>query len=490
MPSNKPYQPRKPQFASAAIAIAMLCSVTANSWAQSSANTAGNSQSAKPATPVAPAAPAALTTTPAVAPSTTLKSANIQTVDAIAAVVNSDVITRQELAARTRDIVQRMKTQGIEVPPEAELRKQMLERLILEKAQIQSAKDQGISVDDRMLDTAIARIAENNKLSMDAFRAQLAHDNINYPDFREEIRREILLQRLREREVDNKIQISESEVDNYMQAEAKNKQDQGPTQELNLAQILIRVPENPSPVQIAVSQKRAEEVLQKLKAGESFDKVAAAYSDAPDALSGGELGWRPASAIPQLFGDALAKLSPGEVTPILKSPNGFHIVKLNSKRVAPAAKDDTAAPTEQTHAEHILIKVTPTVTAEQAKNTLLKLKERIDHGENFEVLAKQYSNDLSAAKGGDLGWLFPGDTVPEFQRAMDALKPGEVSEPIESPFGFHLIKVLERKSDTASVDRKRLAARQAIRERKTEEATNEWLRKLRDEAYVEYREDN
>lgn len=463
----------KPQLA--AMIVAMLFSATPNVWAQTPA--AGKS------TPPAMPAPTAA------APVAASRAATPQTVDAIVAVVNNEVITRQELAARMRDVVQRMRSQGVEAPPPAEIQKQLLERLILERAQVQAAKEFGLSVDDKMLDAAIGRIAEQNKLSMTDFRRQLDHDKIPYPTFREEIRQEILLQRLREREVDNKIQITESEVDNYLTAEASNKQTPQAQQEVSLAQILIRVPENASAAQISERHKRAEEVLQQLKTGGNFGKIAATYSDAPDALTGGELGWRQQDRLPQLFLEAVSALSPGQVSPILKSANGFHIIKLNARRAASADKTD-AAPVEQTHARHILIKVTPTVSAADAKRRLLELKARLDNNAaKFEDLAKLYSNDLSASKGGDLGWIYPGDTVPEFQRAMDALKPGQISEPIESPFGYHLIQVLERKTDSASSDRKRLAARQAIRERKLEEATNDWMRQLRDRAYVEYRTD-
>jgi peptidyl-prolyl cis-trans isomerase SurA len=439
-------------------------------------------------------AQAASTTPPAVAPTTApaakpaAAKANPQTVDAIVAVVNTDVITQQELAKRMSDVVQRMRAQNIELPPVAELQKQLLERMILERAETQLAKENGLSVDDVMLDRAISRIAEQNKLSMADFQKQLAQDKIPYASFREEIRQEMLLQRLREREVDNKIQISESEVDNYLAAESSNKQT---AQELDLAQILVRVPENASAEQIAQRAKRAEEAMQQIKSGGNFAAVAAAYSDASDALTGGDMGWRPQDRLPALFVEAVANLNPGQVSSILKSANGFHIIKLVNKRAAAAAADTAAAPVQQTHVRHILIKVTPTVTAAEARRRLADLKERIDNkAATFEELAKLYSNDLSASKGGDLGWVYPGDTVPEFERAMDGLKPGQVSDPVESPFGYHLIQVVERKANDVSKERQRLAARMAIRERKTEEAANEWLRQLRDRTYVEYRNDD
>ena len=433
-------------------------------------------QLAKP--PVSASAPVA-------APASSV--AVVRPVDSIIVVVNTEVITRQELADRLRTVEKRLTAQGMALPPRTQLQSQLLERMIVERAQSQLAKENGIVIDDTMLDRAVARIAEQNKLTMPQFRVQLEREGIAYPAFREDIRREITAQRLREREVDNKVQISESEVDNYLAAE---KNGAGKREELNLSQILVRVPENASSEQINARRQRAEEVLRQLKTGADFAKTAATYSDSSDALNGGELGWRPQDRLPQLFLDAVASLKPGEVSGIVKSGNGFHIIKLLERRSAGTTQQATAA-VEQTHARHILIKVNQVVSAAEARRKLQELKERLDHkAATFEELAKLYSNDLSAAKGGDLGWIYPGDTVPEFERAMNELKPGEISQPIESPFGFHLIQVLERKSDDASQERARLAARQALRERKIDEANEDWLRQLRDRAYVEYRNDD
>jgi peptidyl-prolyl cis-trans isomerase SurA len=412
-----------------------------------------------------------------------------QLADAIIAVVNNEVITRQELIERSRMIERRMKGQGVALPPPAEFQRQVLERMIVDRAQLQLAKENGIRVDDSMLDRAVSRIAEQNKMSLQEFRNQLERDGMAFSQFREEIREEIIMQRLREREVDNKIQISESEVDNYLAAEHGAAQSQ---QEFNLAQILVRTPENASPEQIAARRHRAEELLQQLKAGADFAKIAATYSDAGDALSGGDLGWRNEDRLPQLFLSAIANLKPGQISAVVQSPNGFHILKLVGQRNASVMKGGAAATpsVQQTHARHILIKVNQIVTEADARHKLMELKERLDNkAAKFEDLAKMYSNDLSASKGGDLGWIYPGDTVPEFERAMNALQPGQISEPIESPFGFHLIQVLERKTDDVSKERQRLVARQAIRERKLEEATQDWLRQVRDRAYVEYRFD-
>jgi peptidyl-prolyl cis-trans isomerase SurA len=422
-----------------------------------------------------------------VQPAPAVARASPQLVNAIVAVVNDEVITRSELVERMHMVERRMSSQGAALPPRSDLLRQLLERMILDRAQIQLAKEYGIRVDDSMLDRAVSRIAEQNKMSLQDFRNQLEREGTPFNRFREEIREEIMMQRLREREVDNKIQITDSEVDNFLAAESGGVQGQ---QEVNLGHILVRIPENASPEQLAARRARAEEALRQLKAGGDFAKLAATYSDSTEALTGGELGWRSQDRLPQLFNDAIASLKPGEVSAIVKSANGFHILKLVGKRAGGQSKPGLAA-VQQTHVRHILIKVNQVVTAADARRKLVEIKQRLDNkAAKFEDLAKLFSNDLSAAKGGDLGWIYPGDTVPEFERAMNGLQPGQVSEPIESPFGMHLIEVLERKTDDVSQERQRMAARQAIRDSKIDEATQEWLRQLRDRAYVEYRNDD
>lgn len=408
-------------------------------------------------------------------------------VDAIFVVVNDGVITHRELAGRLIQLEKRLTAQGVALPPRAQLQRQLLDRMIVERVQMQMARENGIIVDDAMLDRAVSGIAAQNGLSVPDLRMRMEHDGISFADFREDIRNEIIMQRLREREVDNKVQVTESEVDNYLAAE--NNAAAG-HEDLDLAQILIHVPENASLEQLAASRLRAEEALGRLKAGADFAKIAMAYSDSSDALRGGDLGWRSRDRLPQLFLDAVAGLKPGEVSDIIKSGNGFHIIKLVGRRPADGAGASAPA-VEQTHVRHILIKLNQVVSAAEARRKLLELKERLDHkAATFEELARLYSNDLSASRGGDLGWIYPGDTVPEFERAMNELKPGEISQPVASPFGFHLIQVLERKTDDVSQERARQVARQAIRERKIDEATEDWLHQLRDRAYVEFRTDD
>jgi len=410
-------------------------------------------------------------------------------VDAIVAVVNTDVITMKELNDRVQIVEQRMRRQNMQVPPRDLLQKQLLERLIVNRAQMQMARDLGVRVDDTMLDRAVARIAEQNGITVQALRDQLERDGISFARFRDEIREEIALQRLREREVDNKLQITESEIDSFLASSVARSADA--QQEINIAQILVRVPENASAQQIADRKKRAEQAIEQLKSGGEFAKVAASFSDAGDALTGGELGWRSSARLPQLFVEAVDKLADGEIAPLVRSANGFHVLKLVGRRTVGGTKAGAANVVQQTRARHILIKVSQIVSAAEARRKMVELKSRLDNGAaKFEDLARLYSNDGSASKGGELGWIYPGDTVPEFERAMNALKPGEVSQPVESPFGYHLIEVLERKTEELSRERQRLAARQALREQKLEEAYEDWLRQLRDRAYVEYRLDD
>jgi peptidyl-prolyl cis-trans isomerase SurA len=382
-----------------------------------------------------------------------------------------------------------MRRQNMQIPPRDLLQKQLLERLIVNRAQMQMARDSGVRIDDAMLDRAVARIAEQNGITVQALRDQLERDGISFARFRDEIREEITLQRLREREVDNKLQITESEIDSFLASSTARSADA--QQEINIAQILVRVPENASAQQIADRKKRAEQAIEQLKSGGEFAKIAASFSDAGDALTGGELGWRSSARLPQLFVEAVDKLGDGEIAPLVRSANGFHVLKLVGRRTVGGTKSSAANVVQQTRARHILIKVSQIVSAAEARRKMVELKSRLDNGAaKFEDLARLYSNDGSASKGGELGWIYPGDTVPEFERAMNALKPGEVSQPVESPFGYHLIEVLERKTEELSRERQRLAARQALREQKLEEAYEDWLRQLRDRAYVEYRLDD
>jgi len=402
-------------------------------------------------------------------------------VDRIVAVVNDEVITQNDLNERVNLVVKQLQRGGSQVPPSDVLNRQILERMINDMVQVQLAKENGIKVDDATLDKTIERIAQENNLSMPDFRAALDHDGVKYPRFREDIRQEILLSRLREREVDNQVVVTDAEVETEMAREAKEATGDS---EYRLSHILVMVPQQATPEQIEQRRRRAVLALAELRKGSSFAQVAATFSDAPDALQGGNLGWRSSARLPQLFLDVIEKMQPGDISDIVRSPNGFHIVKLLEKRGKAAATG-----VQQTHVRHILLRPKEGLTDAEARAKLEDLRKKIMDGADFAEMAKANSDDASASKGGDLGWVAPGDTVPEFERVMNALKDNEISEPVKTPFGWHLVQVLGRRSDEMSADRKKIVARQAIRQRKADEAYQDWIRQSRDRAFVENRYD-
>lgn len=401
-------------------------------------------------------------------------------VDSIVAVVNNEVITYQQLRARIDQVVRQLRRQEAQVPPPDVLKRQLLERLIVERVQLQQARDNALRVEDIVLERAIARIAETNRLDVAQLRATLEKDGIGWERFRDQVRTEILLTRLREREVDSRIVVTDAEVDNFLAANP----DAFSNEEFQLAHILLRVPEGATPQQIERLRARTESVMARLRAGEDFAVVAAAVSDAPDGISGGDMGWRRIDRLPSMFTDLARTLRPGELAAPLRSAAGVHIVKLVGRRGVAASQP---LQVEQTQARHILIKTSEVLSDADAESRLRVLRERLVNGASFEALARANSADLSAAKGGDLGWLVAGDTVPEFERAMNALKPGEVSPPVRTQFGWHLIRVEQRRLQDVTDERKRNVARAALRERKIEQAQEEWVRQLRDTAYVDYR---
>jgi peptidyl-prolyl cis-trans isomerase SurA len=405
----------------------------------------------------------------------------ITLVDRIVAVVNKEVITLSELDEAVGMAERELRRRGTPVPERAVLEHQMLERLILNKAQLQLARTNGLRVDELQLDRAVARIAESNKMTLADFRRVLEGDGVSFDGWREQVREQMLLGRLREREVDDRVQVSDSELDLFLE-QMKNRPEAA---EYELAHILVRVPDQASPERIQAARQRADKALAEARSGADFGALAAAYSDAPDALQGGALGWRNEDRLPELFAAALGKMQPGEVSAVLRSPAGFHILKLVARRGAGADN----APVRQTRLRHILIRTSEAVSDADARRRILQLRQRIVNGEDFAEIARTNSDDTTAARGGELDWVYPGDTVPEFERAYEELKVGEVSEPVRTPFGYHLIQVLERRTSEASPERRRLQARQALRERKAEEAYQEWLRQLRDSTYVELKLD-
>jgi peptidyl-prolyl cis-trans isomerase SurA len=347
------------------------------------------------------------------------------------------------------------------------------------------AREQGLRVDDAQLERAVAGIATENGLSAAQLRAQIEADGVSFLRFREDLRDELLVARLREREVDARIQISEADIDAFL---AEQRDVSGAQPEYELAQVLLRVPEGASAEDIERQRLRGEEVIRQARAGGDFARLAAAFSDAPDAMSGGALGTRTADRLPEIFAKAAGSMQPGEVSALLRSPNGFHVLKLIARRDAGAAKLE-GGPVTQTRARHILIRPSELVSEPEVLRRLAEIRSRLQAGgAEFAELARQYSVDGSAGRGGDLGWIYPGDTVPDFERAMNALQPGQLSEPVRTEFGYHLIEVLERRTDAASPERVRALARQALRERRIEETLQDWLRQVRDRTYVEYRD--
>lgn len=400
-------------------------------------------------------------------------------IERIVAVVNTEVVTHSELSARVAVAKRQLARQGVALPSDEVLERQVLERLIVDRVQLQFAAERGMRVDDAQLDQAVARIAESNKLSLPAFRKAIEQDGLTWARFREDIRQEMLLARLREREIENRVVVSDAEVDHAWEAEQRAGRER---QEVDLGHVIVRVPESSDTGQVETLRARAREAQARLRAGDDFARVAAAFSDASDALQGGRIGLRSVDRLPALYAEAARALTIGAVSEVLRSAAGFHVLKLFARK-----EGGDAAPIRQTRARHILLRPTEVVPEADVRHRLTALRERLRNGEDFAELARVNSQDGTASKGGDLGWAYPGDMVPDFERAMDALAVGEISEPVRSPFGWHLIQVLERRTQKPSDERQKIVLRQALRERKLDEAYQDWLRQIRDAAYVEIR---
>ncbi|MEO8484745.1 MAG: peptidylprolyl isomerase [Betaproteobacteria bacterium] len=401
--------------------------------------------------------------------------------DRVVAVVNDEALTLFEMNEQKRILVQQLRESKLQPPAPDVLDKQVLDRLITERALLQYAKETGIRVDDTTVERTILRIAQENKLSPEDFRKALDREGIAYGKYLEDVRRELVIQRLRDREIDSKVFISDAEVDNYLATVAAQA---GGENEYLISHILVRVSEQSSPDQIEQRQTRARDALARIRAGEDFGQVAATWSDATDAQQGGSLGWRSPARLPSVFVEPVRSLKKGEVSDVLRSPAGFHIVKVIDERGRNAPNV-----VQQTRVRHILVKVSELTSDVEAKAKIDRIRERIDTGAKFEDQARVNSEDASSAKGGDLGWISPGDVVPDFQRAMEALKVNELSQPVRSPFGWHLMQVLERRQQDVSKDRQRDQARSALRLRKSDEQFAEFVRQTRDRAYVEIKTD-
>jgi peptidyl-prolyl cis-trans isomerase SurA len=406
-----------------------------------------------------------------------------QAADFIVAVVNSEPITNNEVRAKLVRAEQQLTQQGAALPPRSELARQVMERLISDKAQLQLARTSGLKVDDNAVENAVLGVARQNQLSLEELRRRLVADGILYSQFRSELRDEIMISRLRQRELESRVIITEQNIDIYLLEQQASMALAAP--EINLAQILVAVPENATPQQVAALQSKALQAADRAKAGTDFGVLSSEMSDSPTRANGGQMGLRSAERYPALFVEATKNLPVGGIAGPVRSGAGFHVLKMVEKKQAGMPGLNVT----QTRARHILLRVTPALSERAARDKLVEIKKRIVAGQSdFAAQARETSEDASAKEGGDLGWVSPGAFVPEFEQVMNSLALGQISEPLTSRFGVHLIQVVERRDTELSKREQREMARSALREIKQEEAYTLWAQEVRGRAYVEYRE--
>lgn len=408
-----------------------------------------------------------------------------QTADFIVALVNSEPVTNHDVRTRLRQVEQNIAQRGITgAPPRAELARQVLEQLINERAQLQFAAESGLRVSDSDLDQAEQGIAAQNQLSREDFRRRLAAEGIDVNRFRSELRQQILLQRVREREVVSRVKVTDADVEEYIRDQTSA--NDLSSLELNLSHVLVTVPEGASEALVAERQARAQRVADRARAGEDFATLAREFSDAPERSNGGQFGWRAATRLPDLFVNSTRALAPGEIAGPVRSLAGFHVLRLNDKRGAGLPSMTVT----QTRVSHILLRPSAQLSQQDAQARLAEFRQRILGGQaSFEALAREHSQDGSAAGGGNLGWSSPGLFVPEFEQAMARLQPGEISQPVVSRFGVHLVRVDERRTVPLGEREQRERIRQIVRDEKMDEALALWARDVRARAYVEIREE-
>jgi peptidyl-prolyl cis-trans isomerase SurA len=400
--------------------------------------------------------------------------------DRVAAVVNDGIVLQSDLDQQSQLITDRIQQQGQQPPPRDVLRQQVLERLVLQELQLQRADRLGIQVTDEMLNTALTDVAERNNIKFSDLPAALEQQGVDYRNYRDEMRKEMVLTALRQRDVYSRIYVSPRELD---QCVVKRKGSPAETQEYNLGHILVAIPESADTAQVAERTARAEGIYERAQAGEDFAQLAIAYSDAGTALEGGALGWRNAGQLPSFVADLIPTMQPGQVTEPIRTPSGLHLFKLLEVRGA-----EPAALVSQVHARHILLKTNEIEDDETVRQKLSQIRERILGGESFEAIASVTSADVSsAAQGGDLGWQGPGTFVPEFEQQLDALSENDISQPFRSQFGWHIVQLLGRRTYDATDDVIRNRCYAQMREARADEEVELWLRRLRDEAFVEYR---
>jgi len=398
--------------------------------------------------------------------------------DRILVVVNDDIVTENEFRTQLNTIKRQLRLARRPIPPEETLRKQLLERMILDHIQLQYAERTGLKVSEAQVDKALEQIAQRNKLNLAQLRQALQRDGIDYDSFRRQIKTQVTLAQLVDRDINSRISVSDSEVDNLLRS-MDPKERLGV--EYNLSHIQVSIPQNAPDDVIQAARDRVNELHRNLQKGMNFEQAALQYSQGREALDGGSMGWKRLAELPSVFGVEIKKLAPGQMSGVFRDESGFHILRLNDRRGG-------AQSVTQTHARHILLATNELLSPADATVKADQLRERILNGEDFAQLARSHSNDTgSGLKGGDLGWVNPGEMVPEFEKAMNELEINQVSKPVKSRYGVHLIQVLGRREQDVSNERERGEARKQIHQRKARERYEQWIRQLRDEAYVEYK---
>jgi peptidyl-prolyl cis-trans isomerase SurA len=400
--------------------------------------------------------------------------------DRVVAIVNDGVVLNSDLDAQIQMVTERLEQQHLELPPQNVLRQQVLERLVVQELQLQRAQHDGLKVTDEMLNSALSDVAKRNNISLSQLPDALAQQGVDYPTYRDEMRKEILMSLLRQRDVLQHISITPREVDQFLERQAKAPSENN---EYNVSHILIAVGQEASPAQQEAADKRAHDVYQRAKGGEDFAKLAVAYSNSQTALEGGALGWRKGTELPTFLADVVARLKPGEVSEPLRTPTGYHIVRLNEVRGGTPSSIEN-----QVHVRHILMKTNALADDATVRSKLAAIRERVQKGEDFSAIAQVVSEDPgSAAEGGDLGWAGPGTYAPEFEQAIGPLKDNEISQPFHTQFGWHIAQMLGHRQIDNSDEIKRRQAMDSIRASKADEETELWLRRMRDEAYVDFK---
>jgi len=404
-------------------------------------------------------------------------SAQAEVLGKIAAVVEEDIILEQELDKEVATISQRIRASNTAIPPESVLRKQVLEKMIMDKLQRQLAEKAGINVSEDQIASSAADIAQRNNMSLEQFRTELERQGMPYKAFLDNMRNEIIINQLRSREIGGRIKVTDREVEHYIETQGKSGVE---NVQYHLGHILIALKESASSSEIQKAEAKANNLVKNLRAGQSFTQIAMSESEDDNALKGGDLGWRTINDVPTLFAHKVSQMQADEISDPIRSPSGFHILKMLE------IKGLDSHVTTQTKVRHILIKTNELIDDDEAKKRLQALRDRIIDGDDFAKLARANSDDKgSAIKGGSLDWVNPGDLVKPFEETMNKLAINELSEPIQSQFGWHLIQVLDRKAKDDSEEHKKNLIRDAIRKRKIEEETELWMRRLRDEGFVE-----